>query len=154
MNSTLKFSALVVVLFVCLASCGIGSEKAKDIPNNLSALSYKDRQYFTNGRASYKTLCISCHMESGEGLGKLIPPLKGSDYLLADVPAVSRIVKYGMKGPVTVNNTVYNQPMPGNPRLTNLEIAELLTYISNNWGNEHGPVTIAEVAQSLKEKVD
>lgn len=151
MNKLLRYSALAMVLIISFASCGGGSEKTQ---NNLSALSNKDRQYFTNGRALYQTLCISCHMESGEGLGKLIPTLKGSDYLLADVPAVSRIVKFGLNGPVTVNETVYNQPMPGNPRLMNLEIAEILTYISNNWGNEHGPVSIAQVVQSLKEKTD
>ncbi len=153
MNRFAKCLCLALVFTLGLASCGGGSEKA-NVPNNLSALSNKERQYFTNGRTLYQTLCISCHMDSGEGLGKLIPPLKGSDYLLADVPAMSRIVKYGMKGPLTVNGVEYNQPMPANPRLTNLEIAEVLTYISNNWGNEHGPVTIAEVAESLKEKVD
>lgn len=153
MNRLYKYLSLAIVMAICLTACGGGSEKST-APNNLSALSNKERQYFTNGRTLYQTLCISCHMESGEGLGKLIPPLKGSDYLLGDVPATARIVKYGMKGPVMVNGVEYNQPMPGNPRLTNLEIAEVLTYISNNWGNEHGPVTIAAVAESLKEKVD
>lgn len=153
MSRMAKWLCLAIVFTLALASCGGGSEKA-NAPNNLSALSNKERQYFTNGRTLYQTLCVSCHMDSGEGLGKLIPPLKSSDYLLKDVPAMSRIVKYGMKGPLTVNGTEYNQPMPGNPRLTNLEIAEVLTYISNNWGNTHGPVTIAEVAASLKENVD
>ncbi|MCE7992221.1 MAG: cytochrome c [Roseivirga sp.] len=151
MSKLLRFLALLLVSIIWLSSCGGGSEKTV-VKNNLSALSNKDRQYFTNGRTLYQSLCISCHMDSGEGLGKLIPPLKASDYLLGNVPAVSRVIKYGLKGPVTVNETEYNQPMPGNPRLTNLEIAEILTYISNSWGNEHGPVSIAQVAESLKEK--
>jgi len=93
-------------------------------------------------------------MDSGAGLGKLIPPLKGSDYLLTNVPRAAKVIKYGLKGPVMVNGTEYNQPMPANPRLTNLELTELLTYISNNWGNEHGSITIAEVEEALKEKTD
>lgn len=147
MNKRLLSLALAALLLITLASCGGGSEKAQ---NNMSALSNKERQYFTNGKTLYTNLCTSCHMENGEGLGKLIPPLKNSDYLLDNVPLASRIVKYGMDGPIKVNGTDYNQPMPGNPRLTNLEIAEVLTYITNNWGNAHGPVTIAEVAEGLK----
>lgn len=151
MNKSFLYLALFLIPVIWLSSCGGGSEKA-GTQNNLGALSNKDRQYFTNGRTLYQTLCISCHMESGEGLGKLIPPLKTSDYLLADVPAISRTIKYGLKGPIRVNAIEYNQPMPGNPRLTNLEIAEILTYISNSWGNEHGPVSIAQVAENLKIK--
>lgn len=153
MNRYTLCLGLIILLVTVLTSCGGSSEKA-NIPNNVSALSNKERQYFTNGQQLYQTLCVSCHMVSGEGLGKLIPPLKNSDYLLANVPGAARIIKYGMKGPMMVNNVEYNQPMPANSRLTNLEIVELLTYISNNWGNEHGAVTLAEVAESLKEKAD
>lgn len=153
MNRHTIYLGLTLLLATGLASCGGGSEKSS-IPNNIRALSNKERQYFTNGQQLYQTLCISCHMDSGEGLGRLIPPIKGSDYLLANVPGAARIIKYGMKGPMVVNEIEYNQPMPANPRLTNLEIVEILTYISNNWGNEHGPVTLTEVAESLREKAD
>lgn len=143
--------AFTIGILIALSSCDSNKES---IPNNMSALSNKGKQYFTNGRTLYQSTCSSCHMDSGKGLRKLIPPMKGSDYLLANVPQTARIVKYGLKGPIKVNGTEYNQPMPGNPRLTNLEIAEVLTYISNNWGNAHGPVTIAEVEKALKETID
>lgn len=141
--------ALSLILVLVLASC---NSKKEQVPNNRDALSNKEKQYFTNGKLQYETLCSSCHMVSGEGLGGLIPPLKGSDYLLNDVYGAARIIKYGLKGPIKVNGTEYNQPMPANPRLTNLELTELLTYITNNWGNAHGSVKIAEVEKAITEQ--
>jgi mono/diheme cytochrome c family protein len=139
------------LLILALNSCG---ETKEQVPNNRNALSNKEKQYFTNGRVLYESICSSCHMPSGKGLGKLIPPLKNSDYLLNDLPGAAKVIKYGLEGKVIVNGVEYDQPMPANTRLTNLELTELLTYIGNNWGNEHGSVTIAEVNKALKEKKD
>jgi cytochrome c551 len=58
------------------------------------------------------------------------------------------MLKYGINGPMIVNNVEFNQPMPANPDLTDLEIAEILTYIGNTWGNEMGGFTLEEVQDS------
>ena len=145
-----KTLILSLLLGFIVASCGSSSGNEEKLVNNSANLSTKERQYFANGKKRYATYCASCHMEQGEGLGKLIPPLQKADYLLADVPGAARVIKHGLKGPIQVNGTEYNQPMPANPRLTNLEIAELLTFIANSWGNEHGGVTTEEVATALE----
>ena len=144
---------LLLVTFV-LAGCGASSGSEEKLANNADNLSTKERQYFANGKKSYATYCATCHMEQGQGLGKLIPPLQSSDYLMKNVPAAARVIKYGLDGPIAVNGVEYNQPMPANPRLTNLEIAELLTFISNSWGNAHGGVSTEEVAAALEVKED
>ena len=79
------------------------------------------------------------------GLGKLYPPLNGSDYLNNNFEQVLCIMKYGLEGEITVNGVTYNQPMPGIPTLTNLEIAEIATFIYNNWENERGLIPIDTV---------
>jgi len=84
-------------------------------------------------------------MENGLGLGTLIPPLKDSDYLFENTADAIRSIKYGLKGPIVVNGTPYNQPMPANPNLTNIEILELLIYITNAWDNPGTEIELSDV---------
>ena len=110
-------------------------------------------QYYSNGQKLYGLYCSNCHTEQGVGLGRLIPPLKASDYLMSDLSRAASIIKYGQDGPITVNGIEFNQPMPANPQLKNLEIAELITYISNSWGNSAKGFTTEQVEESIQEKV-
>ncbi len=106
-------------------------------------------QYLVKGKELYESYCISCHQQSGEGLARLYPPLAGSDYLMADVPRAACIIKYGQFKEIVVNGTSYSQMMPGLQHLTNLEIAEILTYVTNTWGNEAGLQNVSEVEKWL-----
>ncbi len=136
-------SYLFLLFGIILSACETGSKSANE--NVQSRLSNKELKYFSHGKQLYTQYCSNCHMENGEGLGTLIPPLKGADYLLDSVAQMARAIKYGIRGPITVNNIEYNQPMPANPDMTSLEIMELLIYISNAWGNESKPVGLQEV---------
>jgi len=152
-NWTLGVGSLKLI-FVSLAmlllyACGGTGEKS-DNENVQSRLTTDDLKMFAVGQQLYKRYCINCHMENGEGLGKLIPPLKNSDYLLNDVLRSSRVIKYGLKGPIEINGQSYNQPMPANPDLTPFEILELLVYISNAWGNESDVLSLEEIENHLK----
>ncbi|MFY0593494.1 c-type cytochrome [Roseivirga sp.] len=141
--------SLIFISFFGLISCGGSSEKS-DNQNVQDRLSREELKLFAVGQQLYTRYCINCHMEDGQGLGKLIPPLKDADYLLNNILATSRIIKYGMKGPILVNGQEYNQPMPGNPSLTPFEILELQVYISNAWGNESKVLSLKEVEDYLK----
>ena len=141
---------LLILLSGFLISCGSG--KSSDNENVQSRLDNKELKYFSNGKRLFTQYCSNCHMENGEGLGQLIPPLKNSDYLLDDVARSARTIKYGLKGPIQVNGIEYNQPMPAHPELTSLEIMELLIYISNAWGNESEVVSLREVESALEEQ--
>lgn len=109
-------------------------------------------QYAIEGKNLYDTYCANCHQQDGTGLGKLIPPLKNSDYLAENVGRTARIIKYGQEGEIIVNGISYNQPMPANPKLTNLEIARIMTYIYNIWGNNEGVIDANKVAEYLEQK--
>lgn len=137
--------ALVLALFV-LACSGEKSDGAK-VQERLDNAEIK---YFTNGKKLYTQHCSNCHMENGEGLGRLIPPLKNSDYLLSDIPRSALIIQNGIDGTITVNGVEYLQPMPANLSLNPTEIAEILTYITNAWGNEYGGIDPELVKEVLK----
>jgi mono/diheme cytochrome c family protein len=100
------------------------------------------------GKAVYLRICIACHMPEGQGVPGVFPPLKGSHYLADEDPAkLIRIVLHGLQGPVEVNGVTYNSIMPPQgPLLKDREIARVLTYVRQIWGDGAPPVTEAAVA--------
>jgi cytochrome c551 len=136
------------VFFLFAISCQPVKE---DKEKNLESISdTRVLQYAIQGKNIYERSCANCHQSNGEGLGKLIPPLNPSDYMLEDIGRTVRIIKYGQSGEIIVNGISYNQPMPANPQLTNLEIAQLVTYLYNIWGNSEGLIDANNVSSYLE----
>ena len=79
----------------------------------------------------------------------LYPPLKNSDYLLQNTDDVICLIRNGKSGELIVNGKSFNMAMPAMPSLTDLEIAEIATYIYNSWGNEQGLVDVSDVTAVL-----
>ena len=109
----------------------------------------KYQQYFAQGQVLYEKNCSNCHQKNGKGLGLVYPPLAASDYFEKNFNASLCLMKYGVKGEILVNGKNFNKPMPGVPSLTELEIAEIATYLFNSWGHERGIVEIQEVKSAL-----
>lgn len=107
-------------------------------------------QYIINGRNLYGLHCENCHGTKGEGLGRLYPPLTDSTYLNVNRDQLACITKYGLSGEIFVNEQPFNTIMPPNPQLAPVEIAYILTYIGNSFGNEMEIFTIEEIQQSLE----
>jgi len=101
----------------------------------------------------YTAYCANCHMENGEGLAALIPPLAQSDYLMQHIEELPCLIKYGMKGEITVNGKQYNQIMPANEKLTADKIQAIINFTLNKWGNKHRTIYVQEVEQQLKKCV-
>jgi len=119
-----------------------------------SACSKKDtkyQQYYAQGQVLYEKNCSNCHQKSGRGLGLVYPPLAPSDFLEKNLSSTFCLMKYGTKGEIVVNGKNFNKPMPGVPSLTELEIAEIGTYLYNSWGRQRGRVEIQEVKLALDE---
>ena len=90
--------------------------------------------------------CFACHLPSGEGMAGVFPPLAKSDLLMADRERVIRIVLKGLTGPVTVNGQTYNGVMPPQGETLGVEqIANVLTYVTNSWGNSADAFTADEI---------
>ncbi len=99
------------------------------------------------GKALYAGTCSTCHQPDGAGLAGVFPPLAGSDYLNADPDRAAAIVVAGLSGPVTVNGVEYNSVMPPMSQLNDDAIANILTYVYSQWGNEGHTVSADTVAR-------
>ena len=95
-------------------------------------------------------LCFTCHQPNGQGISGQFPPLAGSDWVLGEKERLIKISIHGLMGEIEVNGVKYNNVMapPGIPpgSLTDQQIADVLTYIRNEWGNSASAVSPEEVA--------
>ena len=99
------------------------------------------------GKALFNGTCSVCHQANGEGLAGVFPPLAKSDYIAADSKRTINTVLHGLSGKVTVNGKEYNSVMPPMNQLNDDEIANILTYVLNSWGNSGGKISANEVKQ-------
>ncbi len=98
------------------------------------------------GKLVYMGLCFACHQADGNGLPGVFPPLAKSDYMLADRDRVIRAVLKGLTGKITVNGKVYDSAMPPQEAaLTDTQVADVLTYVFNTWGNTGDAFSAAQV---------
>jgi nitrite reductase (NO-forming) len=99
------------------------------------------------GKAVYMGTCSTCHQIDGKGLANVFPPLAGADYVMADKERSIRIVLEGLSGPIEVNGQTFNSVMPPLANFTDHEIADVLTFVRNSFGNKGDAVTDPEVAR-------
>jgi nitrite reductase (NO-forming) len=97
------------------------------------------------GHVLFQGTCSVCHQPQGTGIPAVFPPLAQSDFLMANKQRSIEIVLKGLTGPVTVNGKTFNSVMPPMSQLRDDEIANILTYVRNTWGNQGEAVTAAEV---------
>jgi len=109
----------------------------------------KSQQYFAEGYQLYMTNCSNCHQADGKGMSNLYPPLAGSEKS-SDKSSVACIIRNGMEGTILVNGKEFNRPMPANAKLTEIEIAEIVSYVSMKWGKDSLYTPIAYVQDALK----
>jgi mono/diheme cytochrome c family protein len=138
-NKTARKSLLnfpVFFLFLAIISCQSTEE-------------LKSEQYFVEGYQLYTTNCSNCHQADGAGMSNLYPPINQSQ-ILADKAFLSCIVKNGMKGHIKVNGRDFSRPMPPNPKLTDIEIAEIVSFVTMKWGKDSVYTHIETVQHALK----
>ncbi len=112
-------------------------------------LSSCDQETYMQGKRLYEAHCENCHMEDGNGLAKLIPPLTNSDYLKNNQNKIACILRNGQTGKVTVNNVMYDQEMPGK-KYTEVQITNIINYINHAWGNDYGVISLEETTIALR----
>ena len=138
-NSAQRIFFLISVVICCfLIACTTSGNQ-----------SVKLQQYYAEGEVLYAQHCSNCHQKNGTGLGLLYPPLDTSDYMDKHFSKIICLVKNGASGEMIVNGKTFNHEMPGFPLLTELEIAEITTFIYNSWGRKHGLVNVTEVTKAL-----
>lgn len=104
------------------------------------------------GKRVYMQHCSMCHQADGKGLPTIFPPLAQADYLMADKIRSVGVVLRGLSGSVAVNGQAYNGVMPPQLVLSNDQIADVLTFVRNTWGNAGEAVTADEVRSVREER--
>lgn len=97
------------------------------------------------GKKVYDTYCLSCHMEDGNGVPRMNPPLAKTTWVTGDKKKLIAVILNGMDEEVQINGQAYSNTMAPNDFLKDDEIADVLTYVRNSFGNKASAVTVADV---------
>jgi uncharacterized protein len=100
------------------------------------------------GLEVYNRTCIACHGPDGKGVPGAFPPLDGTTWVTGDPSVPIRVVLHGIQGPIEVNGQKFENIMPAHVDLNDTEIADVLTYIRQNWSNDATPIEPAAVGQT------
>ena len=143
LKNNLRTGLLICFTFLFF-SC---SNKSKGEEQNTGSVKFD--QYYVHGELLYTNHCSNCHQPGGTGLGRVYPPLNNSDFMEQNFEKVICMIRHGEKEDITVNGVSFVQDMPPNPTLTDLEIAEIATYIYNTWNHKQGLVEVKAVTKIL-----
>jgi mono/diheme cytochrome c family protein len=136
------------ILFCILLSSGImmagsstsGSKKALPLQTSMD-----------QGQKVYNERCLTCHQVDGRGVQNMFPPLIKTAYVLGDKQKLIEIVLHGLQG-VDIEGESYHNVMAANTDLTDQQVADVLTYVRNSFGNKAKAVKPAEV-KSVRAKL-
>ena len=129
-----KYSA---VLFITLATLSFSWTQQPGLKESM------DR-----GKKVYETYCLACHQADGTGVPRLNPPLAKVSYVTGDKKRLIEIVLNGLDEELEINGEYYNNVMAPHDFLKDQEVADVLTYVRNSFGNKASLVTEAEVKKT------
>ena len=145
--------ALKLLLIIGLLSCKSNSEEKKDeytTPQDIAKVQDQKSESYKRGKDVYSDFCVTCHLSNGKGVPGNFPPLDGSNWLTNKRTESIHAIKYGLSGPIQVNDESYNSVMVP-MGLSDQEVADVMNYIGNSWSNAvKKPVTLEEVAAIKK----
>jgi len=118
------------------------------VESEIPAKSFEEQMKF--GKQIYMQTCFACHQAEGQGIPNAFPPLAKSDYLNADVNRAIGVVINGLSGEITVNGEKYNSVMT-KQMISSDDVANVLTYVYNSWGNSKKVVT-KKMVDDVKKK--
>lgn len=137
MKKLLWINGLIAFAVVCCFS--FSEKQAKPAkPGGLTAS-------IKRGSLVYTQFCLTCHQANGGGVPNMNPPLIKTKWVLGDKKELIKVVLLGLSGEIEVNEDIYQNTMPPHAFLTDQQIADVLTYVRNSFGNKAASVTVAEV---------
>ncbi len=152
-NQGMNNQSIFVLVFILLTGCGGGQEQTQeqtDAPQSMvqPEPEQEAEPLVTNvaGKEVYDQYCVVCHQASGEGVPNAFPPIVQTEYISGDTERLIGIVLNGLTGEIEVNGEVYNGVMVAHNFLSDAEVADVITYVRSNFGNEAPAVTAEQVA--------
>ncbi len=145
-----KVFALAGLLFLCL---GAWSQTVSKAHSGSSVKSVHVKRpaaspfamAMQRGSVVYRKECLTCHQADGGGVPNLNPPLIKTSYVLGSKNRLIQILLKGMDQEIEIGGDYFNNPMPPHNYLSNRQIADVLTYVRNSFGNKAGSVSEEEV---------
>lgn len=141
----MKKIIIVILSTLAFTSCNNATKTTNLVAQNQDTSQLEAS--IKRGEVVYSDMCITCHLADGKGVPRAFPPLADSDYLRDNQTGSIKAVKYGMSGEIVVNGVTYNSVM--SPLgLSDGEVADVMNYINNSWGNKiEGLVTPDKVSK-------
>jgi len=131
---------LFVVAVLCFISLTMMGQKRTELQSSIA-----------RGKAVFENTCLACHQADASGVPNLAPPLIKTSFVLGDKTKLINIILNGLKD-VEIDGERYDNPMPAFDYLTDNEVADVLTYVRNNFNNKAGGLKADEVAIVRKSK--
>lgn len=97
------------------------------------------------GKDIYLKHCLTCHQKDGSGVPNMIPSLQKNNWVNGDKTRLIKVILYGLEGEIDVAGEVYNAIMPKQDYLTDKQVALVLTYLRQNFGNKASVINPNEV---------
>lgn len=141
-----------------LNGLSVAQKKEEDIKSSLTG---SDRELFVLGKEIYakEGLCSTCHQADGGGLtASEFPPLRGTPWVTGSPERLIKLVLKGLMGPMEIAGRKYSGQVPMTPHegmLNDTEVAAVLTYVRNSFGNKAAPISpdlVKIVREEVKDK--
>lgn len=146
------------IMFVLLFSLGLfyfndvkTSAVSEEKNINIPAVDHQNAlaKSIASGKELYADFCVTCHLSNGKGDGANFPPLAGSNWLKEKRSQSIYALKFGQNGAIIVNGKKFNNAMP-DMSLSDQEVADVLNYVMNAWGNKQTKMITAEEVLKIK----
>jgi len=138
-----------VLIMICLFFPGLlKAQTKKPVTKTTTATTSSANSLktsITRGRAVYGKYCLTCHQADGSGVPDLNPPLVKNKWTMGSKTVLIEQIIKGSSGKVEIDGETFRNTMPPLPTLTDQQIADVLTYVRNNFGNKASTVTSSEV---------
>ena len=112
----------------------------------------------STGEELFQVACMTCHQPNGKGLPGVYPALAGSDWVSGDADRLIKIVLHGLNGPIEINGEKFVSAtaleMPAMAGLTDQQIADVLSFVRDEFGEGASPISVDEVGQLRRAYAD
>lgn len=135
----------ILLITLSCKSDNRSNDDVSSFPQTTYKPSFEIQKSIKRGAELYNNYCAQCHLGTGAGIANIFPPVNQADWLYEKRKQSIHAIKYGLSGPIVVNEQAYDNLMP-NLYLEDQQVADVMNYMLTAWDNQMSePVTLEEV---------